>query len=288
MGSLIATGLIGLSLGVQYALLALGFTLIFGIVGVMNFAHGAFYAFGGYVAYAIVHFLGLPYPIAVAGAALAAGALGYVFELVFIERSIEDGLATLMLTLGLSMVMTTGLVVVFGSESPQFTFPITGVLSYGGLFLPLANLVTIGVCVAIIAAVYMLMYRTSFGRSLRALSCDRAVAATLGLRARLLFPLAFAVATGLAGVTGALVTPLLALSPHVGEPVLATSFIVVILGGLGSLWGAVAAAFLVGLVEAYSSVYLGGSKGALALFVLVLILLIVKPSGLFGREVRGA
>ena len=108
------------------------------------------------------------------------------------------------------------------------------------------------------------------------------------MRANLLFPLAFALATALAGVTGALVTPILALHPHVGDQVLAMSFIVVILGGLGSLWGAIVAAMLVGLIEAYSSVYLGGTKGALALFVLVMILLVVKPSGLFGRETRGA
>jgi branched-chain amino acid transport system permease protein len=102
----------------------------------------------------------------------------------------------------------------------------------------------------------------------------------------LLFPLAFGLATGLAGLTGALVTPLLVLSPHVGDPVVVTSFLVVILGGLGSVAGATVAAFIVGLIEAYSSVYLGGSKGALALFVLVLIMLVVRPIGMFGREAR--
>lgn len=288
MSSIIATGLIGLSMGAQYALLALGFTLIFGIVGVMNFAHGAFYALGGYVAFATVHYWGLPYPAAVLVAAVVTGVAGYFFELLFLERTINDGLATLMLTLGLSMVMTTGFVLGFGPEAQEFQFPVASVLSYAGVFVPVANLIMIGVSLAIIGVVYLMMYRTGLGRALRALASDRAVASSLGLRARLLFPLAFGVATGLAGVTGALVTPILSLAPHIGEPVLATSFIVVILGGLGSMWGATAAAFIVGLIEAYSSVYLGGSKGALALFVIVLVILVVKPSGLFGREVRGA
>ena len=107
-------------------------------------------------------------------------------------------------------------------------------------------------------------------------------------RQHALFPLAFALAAGLAGLTGALVTPILSLSPQVGDPVLATSFLVVILGGFGSVGGATAAAFLVGMVESFSSVYLGGSTGALVLFVLVLAVLLVRPSGLFGREARSA
>ncbi|HVY42517.1 MAG TPA: branched-chain amino acid ABC transporter permease [Hyphomicrobiaceae bacterium] len=288
MESIVATGLIGISLGAQYALLALGFTLIFGVLGVINFAHGAFYVLGGYLAYAAVHHLGVPYALAVVLAALGTAALGYLFEMLLLERMIEDHLATLMLTLGLYLVMATGVLVVFGPESPQFQFPVQGTLRWGGFYIPLENLVVLLICLATISIVYLLMYRTDFGRALRALADDRNVAAAVGLRSRLLFPLAFALAAGLAGLTGALVTPILSLAPHLGDPVLATSFLVVILGGLGSIGGATAAAFIVGLVEAYSSVYLGGSKGALALFVLVLIVLVVRPQGLFGRDVRRA
>ena len=288
MESFVSTGLIGVSLGVQYALLALGFTLIFGILGVVNFAHGGFYVLGGYVAYSSVHFLKLPYPAAVVVAVLATGLLGYVFELFLLERVIENELSPMMLTLGLYLVMTTGVLVVFGPESPEFTFPIRGSWRSGGYYFPKENVVVLLVCAVTIVLVYLLMYRTDFGRALRALADNRQVAQAQGLRPRLLFPLAFAVATALAGLTGALVTPILYLAPHLGDPVLATSFLIVILGGLGSVGGATLAAFIVGIVEAYSSVYLGGSKGALALFVFVLIMLVVRPSGLFGREVQGA
>lgn len=280
--------IIGVSLGAQYALLALGFTLIFGILGVVNFAHGGFYMLGGYVAYSVVVGLGLPYPVGVLVAVLATGALGWIFELLMIEPLVDDHLATLMLTLGLYLVTSTALQVIFGPLSLEFTFPITGAMHMGPIYVPRENLIVLAICLAAIAVLWAVLFRTDLGRALRALADDRAVARAQGLSPKVLFPLAFAIATGLAGLTGALVTPILSLSPGVGDPVLATSFITVILGGLGSLGGAALAAFIVGIVEAFSSVYFGGSVGALVLFILVLLLLVFRPTGLLGRTVRGA
>jgi branched-chain amino acid transport system permease protein len=288
MQEFIEAGIIGVGLGAQYALLALGFTLIFGILGVVNFAHGGFYMLGGYVAYSCVSLLGLPYPLAVLAAVLVVAALGWVFELFLLERLIDDHLATLMLTLALYLIISTGVLTVFGPISMEFTFPITGAFRAGPIYVPRENLIVLAVCLTAIAALYLVLFRTDLGRALRALADDRAVGRALGLRPRLLFPAAFALATGLAALTGALVTPILALAPGVGDPVLATSFITVILGGLGSLGGAALAAFIVGIVEAYTSVYFGGSIGALVLFVLVLLLLVFRPTGLLGRDVRGA
>ncbi|MFT4117666.1 branched-chain amino acid ABC transporter permease [Bradyrhizobium sp.] len=288
MDGFISAGLIGLSLGAQYALLALGFTLIFGILGVVNFAHGGFYLLGGYFAYACVAKLGFPYPVAVLAATVATAAIGYVFQLLLLDRVADDHLATLILTLGLYMVIGSGVLVTFGPDAPLFQFPVSGALRFHGLYFPLENFIVLIVCILAIAATYYFIYKTNLGRNLRALAEDRTVAVALGVKARLLFPMAFAISVGLAGMTGALVTPILSLTPHVGDPVLAMSFLVVILGGLGSIAGATVAAFCVGIIEAYSAVYVGGSKGALALFVLVLIVLVVKPTGLFGRETRGA
>ncbi|WP_158931916.1 branched-chain amino acid ABC transporter permease [Acidisphaera sp. S103] len=280
--------IIGVSLGAQYALLALGFTLIFGILGVVNFAHGGFYMLGGYVAYSCVAYAGLPYPLAVLVAVIATGALGWIFELYLLERMVDDHLATLMLTLGLYLVMSTGLLTIFGPLSMEFAFPVKGAMHLGPIYVPRENLIVLAICLTTIAALWLVLYRTDLGRGLRALADDRAIAMAQGLRPKLLFPLAFAIATALAGLTGALVTPILSLSPGVGDPVLATSFLTVILGGLGSLEGAALAAFVVGVVEAFSSVYFGGSIGALVLFVLVLLLLVFRPTGLLGRTVRGA
>ncbi|HET6606832.1 MAG TPA: branched-chain amino acid ABC transporter permease [Rhodopila sp.] len=280
--------IIGISLGAQYSLLALGFTLIFGILGVVNFSHGGFYMLGGYVAYSCVAGLGLPYPLAVLVAVVATAALGWVFELFLIERLVDDHLATLMLTLGLYLIMSTAMLTIFGPLSMEFTFPVTGALRMGPIYVARENLIVLVICLAMIGILWLLLYRTDLGRGLRALADDRAVARAQGLSPKLLFPMAFAIATGLAGLTGALVTPILSLSPGVGDPVLATSFVTVILGGLGSLEGAALAAFIVCIVEAFSSVYFGGSVGALVLFVLVLLLLVFRPTGLLGRTVRGA
>ncbi|HMM08250.1 amino acid/amide ABC transporter membrane protein 1, HAAT family [Paracoccus solventivorans] len=288
MEGFIATGLIGISLGSQYTLLALGFTLIFGILGVVNFAHGGFYVMGGYVAYYCTSMLGLSYPVALLIAVGSTAMLGWLFETLILERVIEDHQATLMVTMGFYLVMATAILMIFGAESPEFSFPIAGVWRAGGVYFPYANMVVLGVCLAAIVLVYWLVYRTNLGRAMRAMAEDRAVASALGMRTKVLFPFAFALATGLAGLTGALVTPILALAPHVGDPVLAFSFLTVILGGLGSVTGATVAAFIVGLVEAYAAVYLGGSKGALTLFVLVLIILVIRPQGLLGKEVRRA
>ncbi len=288
METLISAGVIGIGLGAQYALLSLGFTMIYGILGVINFAHGGFYALGGYVAYALVHLMGWPYPLAVLGAVACTAALGYVFELLLIEPHVDNHLATMMLTMSLYLVMGTALVVFFGTEPVEFRFPISGSWRHEGIYVPRANAVMLAACLAALAGVYGLLYKTGFGRALRALADDRSVATALGMPPKILFPAAFALATGLAGFTGALVTPILSLHPHVGDSVLATSFLIVILGGLGSVGGAAVAAFAVGLIESYSSIYLGGSVGALGLFVLVMLILVVRPRGLMGRQVRAA
>jgi branched-chain amino acid transport system permease protein len=288
MTSLISTGMIGLSLGTQYALISIGLTLIFGILGVINFAHGGFYVLGGYIAMSLTQTLGVSYFPAVILATLIIGGIGYAVEVIFVEKYVVDHLATMIITLGVYQIMTTAITVIYGPEPADFRFPIHGSWRDGGFYVPYSSLVVLGVCAAVIAAVYWLIFKTRYGIALRAMADDGVVAKAQGIPPARMFPLAFGMATALAGLTGALVTPILALEPHGGDAVLNKAFVVVILGGLGSISGATLAAFIVGLVEAYSSVYLGGSEGALALFVLVLLLLLVKPSGLMGREARRA
>jgi branched-chain amino acid transport system permease protein len=285
---IISTGLIGLSLGTQYALISIGFTLIFGILGVINFAHGGFYILGGYFAYSLSHTLGLPFVAAVVLAAIGTGVIGYIAELLLVDKYVNDHLATMLITLGMYLIMNTGIIQIYGAEPVDFRFPISGSLRSGGVYMPYANLIVLVVCTAAIASIYLLVFKTRYGIALRAMADDRPVATAQGIVPARMFPMAFGIATALAGLTGALVTPILALEPQGSESVVTKAFIIVILGGLGSVGGATIAAFVVGILEAYSSVYLGGSKGALALFVLVLLILLVRPSGLMGREARRA
>lgn len=289
MESIISTFLIGLTLGTQYAMISIGFTLIFGIMGVINFMHGGGYVLGGYITFALAHAAGLPFPIAVLGAAAATAALGYAIEVVFVDKYIDDHNATMLITLGVYMVMTTVIVLIFGAEPVNdFRFPIRGAFRSGGIYFPYSSLIVLLVSCCAIAGMYYLIYRTRYGIALRAMADDREVATAQGIRPSRMFPMAFALAMALAGLTGGLVTPILVLEPSLGDGQLLKAFIVVILGGLGSVGGATVAAIVVGMVEAYSSVYLGGSKGALVLFLIVLAILLVKPSGLMGREVRKA
>ncbi|KVA52944.1 ABC transporter permease [Burkholderia cepacia] len=288
MEGLISAGVIGLSLGTQYALISIGFTLIFGIMGVVNFAHGGFYILGGYIAYSLSQSLGVPFAAAVLIAALATGVIGYLVEVLVVERNVSDHLATMLMTLGIYQIITTGMTVAYGAEPMNFPFPVTGSLRGPGFYIPYANLVVFGVCALAIGSVYYLVFKTRYGIALRAMADDSPVARAQGIRPARMFPLAFAIATALAGLTGALVTPILALEPSSGDSVLGRAFIVVVMGGLGSVGGATIAAFVVGLVEAYASVYLGGSQGALVLFVIVMLILLVRPQGLFGTVTRKA
>lgn len=288
METLVSTSVIGLSLGTQYALISIGFTLIFGIMGVVNFAHGGFYVLGGYFAFTLSHTLGLPFVVAVALATLGTAALGYLIEMLFVEKYVADHLATMLITLGIYQILTTGITLAYGAEPVDFRFPISGSLRGPGFYIPYSNLIVFVVCAAAIASVYYLVFKTRYGIALRAMADDGPVARAQGIPPAKMFPMAFAIATALAGLTGALVTPILALEPHSGDGILGKAFIIVILGGLGSISGAMVAAFLVGIIEAYSSVYLGGSQGALALFVLVMIILLIRPQGLFGTVARKA
>lgn len=288
MGELIQTIIGGLTLGAQYALMALGFSLAFGILRVINFAHGAFYVVGGYVAYFVTRELGLPYALGVVVAILATAAIGYLFELFIIERRIDDHLATIVLTLGMSLIGGAAMLALFGAQAVRFTGSVSGTLRVGGVYLPYGRIVIIVVAALAIGAVYLLLYKTQMGGALRALTDDREMAVAMGMRPKLLFPLAFAIATGLAGLTGALVTPQFSLAPFVGEQVLMISFLAVILGGLGSLSGAVIASLLVGMFESFVGVYVGGSWAPLLLFTAILVLLVVRPTGLLGHRTVNA
>jgi branched-chain amino acid transport system permease protein len=287
MSDIVQATVNGGALGAQYALMALGFSIIFGVLGVINFAHGAFFAVGGFLTYWADVTVGLPYVPALLVAVLATAALGYAFEFAILDHRVDDHLGSIVLTLGFGLCLSAGLLLLFGPDPRQFEFPVDGAVTIAGATISSGRLILVGVALVVIAAVAWLLFRTRLGVALRALADDREMARVQGMPARLLFPLAFALATALAGLTGGLVTPLYLLDPFVGDQVLLLSFVVVILGGLGSLPGAVIAAFVVGLIQSFVGVYVGGSYAPLLLFGFVLVMLVFRPTGLMGdRSVR--
>ena len=288
MDTLVQATVNGLALGAQYALLALGFSLVFGVLGVINFAHGAFYVLGGYFTYSLMTGLGLPYALALIAAVLGVAAVGYVMELLLIEKIVDNHEGTLIVSLGFYFVVIAALTLFYGPEAVPVKFPVDSVLRLEGFYIPVARLIVIAVSAVAVLGLWFLLYRSKHGIALRALSENRDVATMQGLRPRVYFPLAVALSAALAGLAGGLVTPIFTLEPPVGEAALMVSFLVVVLGGLGSLIGAASAAIGVGLVEAIAGTYLDGSLTRLLLFVIVLALLIFRPSGIAGRSLRDA
>jgi branched-chain amino acid transport system permease protein len=232
MQTLVSTGLIGISLGTQYAMIAIGFTLIFGIMGVIHFMHGGGYVLGGYLAFTLANIFGLPFWLAVLGATAGTAIVGYIIEVLFVDKYAHDHTASMLITLGIYMIMTTAIIIIFGPEPVSgFKFPIRGALRGYGFYVPYSSMVVLAVCALAIAGMYWMIFRTRYSVTLRAMADDRDCATAQGIRPGRMFPIAFALAMALAGMTGALVTPILTLEPDLGEAQLLKAFIVVILGG---------------------------------------------------------
>jgi branched-chain amino acid transport system permease protein len=157
---LISTGLIGLSLGTQYAMIAIGFTLIFGIMGVINFMHGGAYVLGGYLAFMLYHSVGLPFALAVALAVIAVAALGYIVEVVLVDRYVNDHLATMLITLGANLILITGIIIIWGPEPVDYRFPIAGSFRGAGFYFPYSSAIVLTVCAISIAGMYYLLWRS--------------------------------------------------------------------------------------------------------------------------------
>jgi branched-chain amino acid transport system permease protein len=183
MVTFVSAGMIGLTIGAQYALIAIGFTLIFGILGVVNFAHGGFYVLGGYLAYSLTHALGIPFPIAIALAALATGVVGYIVEIVLVDRFVADHLATMLITLGFYQILIAAIVQVYGAEPVDFVFPLSGAFQAGPVRVQYSHLVVFAVCGTAIGLMYWLVYKTRYGIALRAMADDGRVARSQGIPA---------------------------------------------------------------------------------------------------------
>ena len=273
----------GLATGSVYVLMALGFTVVFGIMKIVNFAHGAFYMLGAYGLYAFYVKYELPYPLAVVLIVILVGLTGAIIERTVVRRVAGDGLATLILTLGLSLIIQSGLELTFGVNPMPTPAVASGPISLGGVFVPKSRLLVMVIAVAVLALLYIFISRSKWGRAMRAVSQDPETATAQGIPTKRVFPLAFGGAALLAALAGALLAPVFFVSPVIGEAALIKSFIVVIIGGMGSIPGAVVAGFLVGLIEAGSTTFLGAEVTSLLIYALVIVVMLIRPAGLFGR-----
>ncbi|MFC4449064.1 branched-chain amino acid ABC transporter permease [Halorussus aquaticus] len=287
----------GLSIGAQLFLVAIGLSLIFGVLDVLNFAHGALYMIGAYVAVTLVNgldVLGLGVPQlgfwpGVVAALLVVGVLGAVIEMGFIRRLYgrqEEVLDQLLLTFAFVLILTDLTRVAFGTGQFVIAPPpeLQGTVRFtSSLAAPTYRVFLILTSIAVLGALFAVLRFTNVGRLVRATSSDRDMARLLGIDVSRLYTGVFFVGAVLAGLGGALASPVGAVSPAMGNQVIINAFVVVVIGGLGSFTGAFVGAYVIGLLIAVGSIVISGA-GQLLPFLAMIAVLVLKPQGLFGAE----
>lgn len=276
----------GLIVGLLYLLMAIGFTLVFGVMRIANFAHGEFYMLGAFIAFVGVVKLGLPYIVAVLAAFVLTLLLGWLLEAVVLKPFRGDELNGLIATLGLGMIIQNLALMAFGPD-PQSMPPVAeGVIAVGDIVMPLSRLYVVVFSAGVLFLLYGFLMHTRGGRALRAVVQDMEIATAQGIRSHVVYPMGFALGVALAAIAGALMAPVFSVSPFIGAAPLFKAFIVVVLGGLGSIGGAVLASLLLGIAESLGSTFFDGSTADMLIFALVILVLVVRPTGLMGRAER--
>jgi branched-chain amino acid transport system permease protein len=274
----------GLVLGALYVLMALGLSIIFGMIGVINFAHGALFTLGAYTAYQLQGALGFPGALVVAP--LAVGVLGMLIEATLLRRLyLEDPLQGLLLTFGLAMVLEQSIRLVWGLSPKPFDVPraLTGALQLGPVtYSKYRSFILLAVVVLIVGLVLFLQ-KTPVGTIVRAGSRDPMMVRLLGISLRPVFTLVFGLGAALAAVAGVLSAPLAGVQPAMGVNVGTAAFVVVTIGGLGSFAGAIVSGLLVGQVVSLS-IYLQPRVAEASMYVLMAVILLLRPRGLMGER----
>lgn len=280
--ALISSIIYGVSSGSLYILIALGLTLLFGMMNIIQFAHGAIYMLGAFVVYYFFARWGLPYAVVLILVFIFLAFLGVVVER-FLYRPLRGSLeAALVMFLGLSMLLESSGFLAFGVtlKSTPRVFP--GLINFGFASIGVERIVIIPITAVLLLGFYFLLYRSRYGKAMRAVSQDTQAAALQGINVHQIRAFAFALSFGLAGIAGALVAPMGFIDAAMGARPLLMSIIIIILGGLGSFRGAIVAAIIVGVFESVATVFVGSDIAYLLLFVFVLVFLIFRPAGLFG------
>src|SRR5690606_19836446 len=263
--------------------MAIGFTLVFGVMRIANFAHGEFYMLGAFIAFICVTQWGLPYMLSVLVAVVLTLALGWVLELAILKPFRGDELNGLIATLGLGMVIQNVTLMAFGPDPQSMPPAAEGVVMLGEIVMPRSRLYVVAFSAVVLVALYVFLMHSKAGRALRAVVQDMEIASAYGIRSRAAYPLGFALGVALAAIAGALMAPVFSVSPFIGGAPLFKAFIVVVLGGLGSIGGAVLASLLLGISESLGSTFFDGSTADMLIFALVILVLVVRPTGLLGR-----
>jgi branched-chain amino acid transport system permease protein len=280
-------GINGLVLGSLYVLVALGLTLIYGVLVQINFAHADIVTLGAFSAYFFTHALGGGYLPSIAVALAVGAALGFVINAAVFAPLRERGneLLPLIATIGVSVMMENVMLAWFGPIPYAFDSPYSEkVIRFGGMFFTAQSVLIIVVSTAAIALLYAFMKFTFLGKALRAVAQDRETAGLMGINPNRLIMLTFVIASALAGMGGAMLGPVLVLTPFAGASVIVKAFAIVIIGGFGNVEGTIIAGLIVGLIESYTTQILGPGLIDIVVFALLLLMLAVRPTGLIAER----
>lgn len=293
---ILAQGMLGLNNGVFYAMLSLGLAIIFGLLNVVNFAHGAFYMTGAFLALILSSYLGVWigldwlkigfWPALVIVPLLIAG-FGMLVERFMLRWLYKlDPIYSLLLTFGLTLVLQGLFINIFsasGTPYPAQPDSLRGVVNLGFMMFPKYRLFVIVFSIVVCLAVWLIIERTRIGSMLRAGTENPELVNAFGINVPLMVTLTFGFGTGLAGLAGVLAAPIYSVSPLMGADLIITIFAVVVIGGMGSIMGAVVTGFSLGLVEGVTKVFYAPAANTVIFFLMVIVLL-VRPRGLFGRQ----
>jgi branched-subunit amino acid ABC-type transport system permease component len=274
----------GLVFGAALGLLALGLTVIFGLLGVMNFAHGELYMLG---AYAGITVIGVTHSfwVALIAAPLMVGAVAAITEVVTLRPLYRrEPLYGLILTFGLALVFREGVRQVWGGDMRRILPAVTGSTPIFGMTYPNYRLFLLGISSILLLAIWLFFTRTRAGIVVRAAVQDAEMLDGLGVNVPRVFTLTFAGSAALAALAGLLLAPIFTVYPQMGVEMILLSFIVVILGGMGSMGGSVIAAFVIGITQSLLTLWMNPQRVAIAIFGIMILVLIVRPRGFFGRE----
>jgi branched-chain amino acid transport system permease protein len=275
--------LVGLINGSFYALLSLGLAIIFGLLHIVNFAHGAQYMLGAFIAWAMLEYLGLGYWWALLLVPPLTALFGMALERLLLRRLHGlDPVYALLLTFGLALLLEGAFRYHFGATGQPYASPLQGGIKLPFAFLPAYRIWVIVASLVICLATWWFVERTRFGAYLRAAHENPALVRTFGIRVPLLLTLTYGLGVGLAGLGGVMAAPIYQVSPLMGSNLIIVVFAVVVIGGMGSIIGAIVAGFGLGVIEGLTRLLLPDAAG-IVVFVVMLLVLALRPQGLFGR-----
>ncbi|MBB4066063.1 branched-chain amino acid ABC transporter permease [Gellertiella hungarica] len=278
----------GLYLGAQYALIALGLTLIFGLMNVLNFAHGQMYVLGGFITYAIYGQLGLPFPVAVVASGISLAVIGglmerYLFRTV-IRRSHREE-STMLLAAATAFFFDAVILLIFGEKQRGVPKIVKGVFNDFGVIMPYDRIVVAVLAALMILGFILFMKYSRTGRAMRALAQDRVAAQLMGIKVDRYTMIGFALGAMLAGVVGGLLVSITGVNSGIGGPISVKAFLMIMIGGAGVVGGAIAGGFILGMMESVGLTVLReyGDVTYLVIFAALMIFLAIRPNGLMGK-----